>query len=149
MEPLDYETVIVKNKTLLTNDPHREMLLFPTDDVAVSARLLFSLQPGPRLNIKTVFPGMGIPMLKIRWSWDHLIFNMGIPILARWHLYIETAPWSLIHVMMLSYQYNQSLCGDKTVIRPSVIRPSYLHKGISYTGKIMSFLSPRWDFIYW
>ena len=36
---------------------------------------------GPRLNIKTVFPGMGIPMLKIRWSGDRFIFNMGIPIL--------------------------------------------------------------------
>ena len=32
--------------------------------------------------IKTIFPGMGIPMLKIRWSRDHLIFNMGIPILV-------------------------------------------------------------------
>ena len=32
----------------------------------------------------------GIPVLKIRWSWDPLIYNMGILILARWHLYIET-----------------------------------------------------------
>ena len=47
---------------------------------------------GPRLNIKTVFPGMGIPMLKIRWSQDLLIFNMGILILVRRHLFIEMAP---------------------------------------------------------
>ena len=33
-------------------------------------------------------------MLKIRRSWVRLIFNMGIPILVRRHLYIETAPWS-------------------------------------------------------
>ena len=39
------------------------------------------------------FPGMGIPMLKIRRSRHRLIFNMGIPILARRHLYIETASW--------------------------------------------------------
>ena len=26
-------------------------------------------------------------------SRDHLIFNMGVPILVRQHLYIETAPW--------------------------------------------------------
>ena len=48
---------------------------------------------GPHLNIKKSFPGMGIPMLKIRRSRDRLIFNMGIPILSilvRWHL--ETAP---------------------------------------------------------
>ena len=35
---------------------------------------------------------MGIPMLKIRRSRDRLIFNMGIPILVRRHLYIETTP---------------------------------------------------------
>ena len=35
---------------------------------------------------------MGIPMLKIRRSQDRLIFNMGIPILVRRHLYIETVP---------------------------------------------------------
>ena len=47
---------------------------------------------GPRLNIKTDFPDMGILMLKIRRSWDRIIFNMGIPILVRQHLYIETPP---------------------------------------------------------
>ena len=31
-------------------------------------------------------------MLKIRRSWDRLIFNMGMPILVRRHLYNETAP---------------------------------------------------------
>ena len=34
-------------------------------------------------------------MLKIRRSWDRLIFNMGIPMLVRRHLYIETAPRNL------------------------------------------------------
>ena len=33
-------------------------------------------------------------MLKIRRSRDSLIFNMGIPILVRQHLHIETAPGS-------------------------------------------------------
>ena len=52
---------------------------------------------GPCLIIMMVFPGMGIPMLKIRRSWDHLIFNMGIPMLIRQHLYIETTPdWLLV-----------------------------------------------------
>ena len=48
------------------------------------------------------FPGMGIPMLKIRRSQDRLIFNMGIPILARQHLYIEMARWA-------SFQYQNYL----------------------------------------
>ena len=62
-----------------------------------------STAPGPCLNIKTVFPGMGIPMLKIRRSQDRLIFNMGIPLPVR-HLYIEAAPESLhgCHDVILS-----------------------------------------------
>ena len=38
---------------------------------------------------------MGIPMLKIRRSQDRLIFNIGIPILVRQYIYIETPPGSL------------------------------------------------------
>ena len=35
---------------------------------------------------------MGIYIIKMRLSWDSLIFIMVIPILVRWHLYIETGP---------------------------------------------------------
>ena len=51
-----------------------------------------SQEPVLHLNIKTFFPGMGIPMLKIRQSQECLIFNMWIPLLVRRHLYIETGP---------------------------------------------------------
>ena len=34
---------------------------------------------------------------------------------------------------MPSYQYRKTHCGDKTILRPS-----YLHSGISYTGKVTS-----------
>ena len=44
----------------------------------------------PHLYIKTVYPGRGIQIIKIKWSWD-LIFIMGIPILPRGHLNIEIA----------------------------------------------------------
>ena len=40
-------------------------------------------------------------------------------------------PW--VNIKMSSYQYRKSHCGDKTVVRSS-----YLHNGISYTGKITS-----------
>ena len=53
--------------------------------------LLSKWGPGPRLNIKTIFSGMSIPMFKIRRSSDCLIFNKGIPILVKRHLYIEMA----------------------------------------------------------
>ena len=60
-------------------------------------------EPGPRRNIKTVFPGMEIPMLKIRRSRDRLIFNMGIPILVRQHLYIEAAPGTRASMVSLLF----------------------------------------------
>ena len=50
---------------------------------------------GAHLNIKTIFPGMEIHMIKIRRWWDRLIFIMGIPILVRWHLCIDMAPRQL------------------------------------------------------
>ena len=49
---------------------------------------------------------MGIPMLKIRWSWDRLIFNIGIPVPLRQHLYIETTPWSCVWYLMVDHLYN-------------------------------------------
>ena len=48
---------------------------------------------GPVSIRKTVFPGMGIPMLKIRRPVGRLIFNMGIAIPGKTVFLIETAPW--------------------------------------------------------
>ena len=46
-------------------------------------------------------------------------------------------PWQpsgpRFNIKMPSYQYRKSHCGDKTVVRSS-----YLHNGISYTGKMAS-----------
>ena len=50
---------------------------------------LHLLVSSPYLNIKAVFTDMGIVMIKIRRTWDRLIFIMGIPILVKQHLYIE------------------------------------------------------------
>ena len=43
-----------------------------------------------------------------------------------------SGPW--FNIKILSYQYRKSHCGNKTVVRPS-----YPHNGISYTGKMTSF----------
>ena len=40
-------------------------------------------------------------------------------------------PW--FNIKMSSYQYRKSHCGDKTILQQS-----YLHSGISYTGKTVS-----------
>ena len=44
---------------------------------------------------------------------------------------IELGDW--INIKMSSYQYRKPHCGDKMILRPS-----YLHNGISYTGKMAS-----------
>ena len=59
-------------------------------------------------------------------SWQSYHYN-GNP--CTWSLYI--GPW--FNIKMSSYQYRKSHCGDKTVVRSS-----YLHNGISYTGKMTS-----------
>ena len=50
----------------------------------------------------------------------------------------RAGPW--FNIKTTSYQYRKSHCGDKTVVRSS-----YLHNGISYTGKISSlyWISPQ------
>ena len=72
------------------------------------------LKPVPRLNIKTVFPGMGISIIKVRWSWDHLIIIMGIPT-PKDDIYIEMGPGRL-NIKMPSYQYEDSHVKDKMVL---------------------------------
>ena len=42
-------------------------------------------------------------------------------------------PGPCFNINMLSHQYRKSHCGDKTVVRSS-----YLHNGVSYTGKMSS-----------
>lgn len=38
VDPIDFENFVLKNKTLLQNDPQRELLLYPQDDVSVSLK---------------------------------------------------------------------------------------------------------------
>lgn len=49
VDPLDYEEFVVKNRTILQNDPQRELLLFPMDDfeTKVITRQLRTTRPVP------------------------------------------------------------------------------------------------------
>ena len=47
---------------------------------------------------------------------------------------ISMGPGPWFNIKMSSYQYRKSHCGDKTVVRSS-----YLHNGISYTGQYEQF----------
>ena len=57
--------------------------------------------------------------------------RLEVPAKYSWFNSLTSGPW--FNIKMSSYQYRKSHCGDKTILRPS-----YLHKGISYTGKMSS-----------
>ena len=65
---------------------------------------------------------------------------MRLQITTKWFLlrrglvdYASLLPGPWFNIKMSSYQYRESHCGDKTVVRSS-----YLHNEISYTGKMTS-----------
>ena len=107
VSPRDQKTssLFYKKIFLLESMPHFIMLCYQisnirytkyTDKNVSRLNLQLSLpnplKPGPVSISRLSFPGMGIPMFKIRRSWYRLILNMGKPILVRRHLFIETAP---------------------------------------------------------
>ena len=57
-----------------------------------------------RLNIKTVYPGIGIPIITITQS-ERLIFIVGIPIVVRRHLYTQTIPCISICCLSILKKY--------------------------------------------
>ena len=62
----------------------------------------------------------------------------------RWLVMDMTRPGPWFNIKMSSYQYRKSHCGDKTVVRSS-----YLHNGISYTGKTSSLYWIRAQSVKW
>ena len=58
---------------------------------------------------------------------------------------LAQGPGPRFNIKMYSYQYRKSHCGDKTVVKSS-----YLHNGISYTGKMSSlyWISPQDSFFF-
>ena len=77
-----------------------------------------------------VFWSMGKSIWVI-WASDNVaqLQVYKIPKALKW----RKRPGGWINIKMSSYQYRKSHCGDKTILRPS-----YLHNGISYTGKMTS-----------
>ena len=73
-----------------------------------------------------IFPSSHVTLIKRK----NVIKQIGI----LWY----SGPWFTIK--MLSYQYRNSHCGDKTTLRPS-----YLYNGISYPGKMtpLYWISPQ------
>ena len=55
--------------------------------------ITFTNTLGPDSISRWHLTSIGNPIVEIRRSYDRLISTMGFPILARWHLYIESGPW--------------------------------------------------------
>ena len=61
------------------------------------------------------------------------IHRVGRVRISVWLVYPDKSSGPWFNIEMSSYQCRKSHCGDKTVVRSS-----YLHSGISYTGKVTS-----------
>ena len=68
--------------------------------------------------------------LEILWRYHDYVLTRT-HFVHQWPFVWESGPW--FNIKMTSYQYRKSHCVDKTVVRSS-----YLHNGISYTGKMSS-----------
>ena len=62
-----------------------------------------------------------------------LLFDQGFPCHNNHDMLSKWCPGPWFNIKMSSYKYRKCHCGDKTILRPS-----YLHNGISYTGKMIS-----------
>ena len=82
-----------QNKHATLNTNHWAFLIW--GDLTIRCLIRYWCSPLGSVSIKTVFPALGIPIIKMRWFSDCLIFIMGISIPARLHLYIEMALWWL------------------------------------------------------
>ncbi|XP_065346303.1 dedicator of cytokinesis protein 11 isoform X2 [Cloeon dipterum] len=89
--PIEYEAFILKNKTLLQNDPQRELLLYPSDDV--SQVIL------PR-KFRTVLPPL--PGCVVAGE-DQLSKLAQSPLLARESLRSYNTNWNLVHYKYSSF----------------------------------------------
>ena len=71
-------------------------------------------------------------MLNIRRSRDRLIFNMGMAILVRWHLFIATAPMYSAYSGLQVATFNKGIvffCGLKLCVL-SVLCEGYLQPSL-------------------
>ena len=84
------------------------------------------------IETPVIWGAIAFIMTSLQWYLQRPAGDMPHFVLAYHSLKIEqSGPW--FNIKMTSYQYRKSHCGDKTVVRSS-----YLHNGISYTGKMSS-----------
>ncbi|KAL1123769.1 hypothetical protein AAG570_001542 [Ranatra chinensis] len=81
VDPLDFESYILKNKTILQNDPQRELLLYPSDDVSQVVlprkfRTLSSGTPAPSdLNECSLLTKESVKSYTSNWNLIHYKYS--------------------------------------------------------------------------
>ena len=63
-EPTDYEAILGKNRLIFNNDPHRELLLFPPEDVSVC--ITYGINNAPLLTL--------MKYIRCRWRRNSIIY---------------------------------------------------------------------------
>ena len=85
------------------------------------------------------------PIVDIRWSYHHLISTMGFPILARWHLYIESGPKSSSNKFCSDMHLN-SMISEAFWALPSVTLELFPHPlQAAETNWIQLIIEFSWD----
>ena len=75
---------------------------------------------------------LNVPQSMRHVAWWPLLWSIfRYPLILVKSLPVTLRSGSWFNIKIPSYQYRKSHCGEKTILRPS-----YLHNGISYTGKI-------------
>lgn len=81
IEPIDFENYILKNKTVIQNDTHRELLLYPSDDVSQVVlprryRTLIPIIPNTSdINDCNLFTKMCIQSYTSNWNLIHYKYH--------------------------------------------------------------------------
>ena len=83
--------------TALQNNPGEYICRHPVMCPSILDWWVNTQEIGPWFNIQIILYGIRIPIVKIRWWWNCLIFWLGIPLLIRQNLYIETLPKISVH----------------------------------------------------
>ena len=134
MGPLCYiEYCGIRNRTIrgfyciITVTSHRYRCISDYQQLICWFKSLFILttKKTSKLHIKGPLWGESISHQWI--PWGESMGMRGFPSQKR----SNAGHW--FNIKITSYQYKKSHCGDKTILRPS-----YLHNGISYTGKTTS-----------
>ena len=71
----------------------------------------------------------------VLWLWNYTLL-----LFCSWDRNVMKKTRFWFNIKMSSYQYRKSRCGDKMILRPS-----YLHNGISYTGKTTSWIGTQYN----